>query len=181
MTRLAFLSIGVLLCSTLLLADDLSIEYDPAADFSTFKTFELRPGNVSSQRPELDNPIFIKKLGGAIRTALVAKGLKEADHADVAVKYSVSGEDYSVAVRSPGVVAPSGRGGMRGGVIGASGPESRRFTEGTLVIDLMTSGLASPVWRGVYRDEESTGSKLVDKLQQDAAKLIEQYPPKSKR
>src|SRR5262245_50951215 len=71
--RVALLLIGIVGCSGLLLADDLSVEYDPAADFSTFKTFELRPGKVSSPRPELDNPIFIKKLGAAIRSTLLAK------------------------------------------------------------------------------------------------------------
>jgi hypothetical protein len=30
----------------------------------------------------------------------------------------------------------------------------------------------------VYRDDESTGSKLVQKLPEDAKKLLARYPPK---
>jgi hypothetical protein len=32
-----------------------------------------------------------------------------------------------------------------------------------------------PVWRGVYRDDEMTGSKLFRKLPEDARKLIAKY------
>jgi hypothetical protein len=44
------------------------------------------------------------------------------------------------------------------------------------VIDMKRPGDRDPVWRGVYRDDEQTGSKLVQKLPNDAKKLIERYP-----
>ena len=60
------------------------------------------------------------------------------------------------------------------------GPQPVRFTEGTLVIDLVRPGGPNPVWRGVYRDEESTGSKLMLKLPEDAKKLIDRYPRRNR-
>jgi hypothetical protein len=47
-------------------------------------------------------------------------------------------------------------------------PRPLWFTQGTLVIDLIRPGETSPVWRGVYRDDEMTGSRLMRKLPEDA-------------
>jgi len=55
-----------------------------------------------------------------------------------------------------------------------------RATIGTLVIDLKKPGDTTPVWRGVYRDDDSTRSKLVQKLPEDARKLIERFPKVTK-
>jgi hypothetical protein len=77
------------------------------------------------------------------------------------VDYRLTGEDVST----------SRRGFARG-----MGPQPFRFTQGTLVIDLTRPGETSPVWRGVYRDDEMTGSRLMQKLPEDAKKLIAKYP-----
>lgn len=160
--RLGLMVIAVVVGSASVVGDDLSVQVDPGADFSAFKTFALREGKVHSPRPELDNPLFVKKLGTTIRTALTAKGLKETpDRPDLVVSYLVTGEDFSMGV-------PTGGRGL--------GPRPVRFTEGTLVIDVTRPGDANPVWRGVYRDDEQTGSKLVEKLPEDARKLIGRYP-----
>lgn len=157
--------IGVLLSSVPVAGDDLAVQRDPRADFLVFRTFALRDGRVSSPRPELDNPLFVKKLGRTIRAALTARGLQETtDRADLLVDYIVTGEDFSMGL-------PTARG---------VGPRPVRFTEGTLVIDLTRPGDANPVWRGVYRDDENTGSTLVQKLPEDARKLIARYPRRSK-
>jgi hypothetical protein len=145
-----------------LAADDLTISVDPRADLSAIRTFALRDGTIDSPRPELDNPLFLKKLATTIRAALSARGLTHApDRPDVWVDYTVTGEDHSTTVRTP----------ARG-----VGPQPLLFTEGTLIIDLIRPGETAPVWRGVYRDDERTGSKLVQNLPEDAKKLILKYP-----
>lgn len=166
-SRLAALSIGSLLLSSVCLAaDDLTVQHDPRADLSAFKTFALRGGKIASARPELDNPLVVKKLRTTIRTALVARGLTETTgSADLLVDFAFTGEDFSTTERTP----------ARG-----VGPRPLRFTEGTLVVDLTRPGDANPVWRGVYRDDEKTGSKLVYKLPDDAKKLIDRYPRQTK-
>jgi len=152
----------VVWCAVPVAGDDLSVQVDPRADFSTFRTFALRNGKINSPRPELDNPLFVKKLGTTIRAALTAKGLKEAATSpDLVVDYTLTGDDISIGMPTP----------VRG-----VGPRPVRFTEGTLVIDITKPGDTSPVWRGVYRDDESTGSKLMQKLPEDAKKLIARYP-----
>lgn len=145
--------------------DDLSVVVDPKADLSQFRTFAIRVGKIESDRPEIDNALFAKKIARTIQAALVAKGLKEVTgRPDLLVDYSITNEDVSTTQR----------GGGRG-----TGPQPLRFTVGMLVIDLMRPGSPAPVWRGVYRDAESTGSKLMQKLPEDAKKLIARYPRRS--
>jgi hypothetical protein len=55
-----------------------------------------------------------------------------------------------------------------------------RFTEGTLVIDLLHREDRTLVWRGIYTDEESDAAKLSKKLTDDIKKLFQEYPPKKK-
>jgi hypothetical protein len=144
-------------------ADDLSVVVDPAANLAAIRTFAFRTGRIDSPRPELNNSLFVKKLRTTIRAALVERGLTESSGpADVFVDFTVAGEDFAVGMPTPG---------LRG-----VGPQPVRFTEGTLVIDLVKPNESSPTWRGVYRDDEPTGSKLMGKLPGDAKKVIEKFP-----
>ena len=153
--------VSLMASSVWLSADDLSVVVDPKADFSTFKTFAVRAGRIESNRPEIDNALFAKRLTKTIRIALTAKGLKEVTgRPDLFVDYSIASEDVNTTQR----------GGGRG-----IGPQPLRFTVGMLVIDMTRPGGTAPVWRGVYRDDEMTGSKLFQKLPEDAKKLIAKY------
>ena len=154
--------VSVALLPATIVADDMSVSVDPKARFDTFKTFAFRDRKIDSDRPELDNRLFIKKLESTIRAALRAKGLTEAGSGpDLFVDVHLAGQDISTTVQTPARVV---------------GPQPLRIAAGMLVIDLSRPGETDPVWRGVYRDDEATGSKLVEKLPQDAGKLIDKYP-----
>jgi hypothetical protein len=158
--------VGVVLGAVCVAADDLSVQVDPSANFAVFKTFAMRGSKVDSPRPELDNRLFVKKLSTTIRAALTARGLTEtAAGPDLLVDFAIAGEDFNLGVRSP----------LRG-----VGPQPVRYTQGTLVIDLTRPGGSDPVWHGVYRDDEDTGSKLVQKLPEDAKKLVDKYPRRAR-
>ena len=158
---IATVCVSLVAASAWLSADDLSVVIDPKADFSAFRTFAVRVGKIESNRPEIDNVLFAKRLTRTIREALAMKGLKEATgRPDLFVDYSIASEDINTT--RPG----GGRG---------IGPQPLRFTVGMLVIDMTRPGDQNPVWRGVYRDDEMTGSKLFQKLPEDARKLIAKY------
>jgi hypothetical protein len=160
--HLAVVCVGVVMASLCLGADEMSVSVDPKANFKLFKTFAFRERKIASDRAELDNRLFIKKLESTIRTSLVAKGLTLAQSgADLLIDFTLTGEDVNTTAR---------------GVMRGMGPQPVRFTAGTLIIDMLRPGDRDPVWRGVYRDDEQTGSKLVQKLPADARKLIEKYP-----
>ncbi|HLQ77999.1 MAG TPA: DUF4136 domain-containing protein [Terriglobia bacterium] len=175
---------GMILCTTLLFADDRHVDFDANVDFTNLKTFAIRESRIISHKPELNNRLFIQRLVETIRAELTAKGLKEtADRPDLFVDFSIDGMDYSIVERQAATRIPDGPNGQRGYVVDGTGPYSVLSTEGTLVIDLTTnpSGKAGMlVWRGIYRDEESNGPKLAQKLPGDAKKLLSEYPPKKK-
>ena len=165
--------VGVLLgLAAVVLADESSVQADPTTDFSVLRTFALRAQQVQSRREELDNPLFLKKLAAAIRRGLIAKGLTETrDRPDLLVDFTITGEDFGDAERR--LVR-----GIRGGPVAIRQPI--RIAEGTLVIDVFRRDDTDPIWRGVYRDDERTGSKLTRKLPLDATQLVAKYPKAGK-
>src|SRR5688572_19171482 len=59
-------------------ADYRHVDFDAKRDFSTFKTFVIRDGSITTNAPELNSWFTRKKIADAIRTQLTAKGLTEA-------------------------------------------------------------------------------------------------------
>lgn len=175
--RPGLILIGVLLSAAVLAADDRSVLFDEDVDFSTFKTFTLRDGNIGSQRPELNSPITIKKITDTIRSALVTKGLKDTPGpSDLAVEFNVTAADFEIGPF--GRVNPLGGRGRGRGPAPTSQPD---FTDATLVIDFRAGEHGTLVWRGVYNDTETSPAKLAEALPKDALNLLADYPPKRKK
>lgn len=159
----------LMVCVAVIVADESSVQFDEKTSFSVLRTFFVRAQQIESRRVELDNPLFLKMLTTAIRRSLVAKGLVETrDRPDLVVDFTVTGEEFGDAQRK------LLRGAGPGGPVRTTRPI--RLTEGTLVIDIYRRDEAAPFWRGVYRDDERIGSKLVNKLPEDAKKLLGRYP-----
>ena len=168
--KFAALALTLLLISPTLFADDRDTDFDAQTDFSQFKTFTVREGEIVARAPELKSPLVRKKIEESIRLQLVAKGLREVQNrADLVVNFRFGAADRR-AVQS----FPAGRWG-RGRRL-----ETFRFTEGTLVVNLFNTDGRDLVWRGVYRDDESNASKISNKLPDDIKKLFSDYPPKKK-
>ncbi len=165
------------LATAVLLADDHSVIFDEDVDFSIFKTFTMRAGRMTSERPELSFPAVMKTIGQAIRTSLTARGLKEvADRGDLLVEHSVAGVDYGIGpFGRPNAIRPGPRGGRGGRAMQVD------FTEATLVIDLKHGDPETLLWRGVFHDTENDARKLAEALPKDAATLLSQYPPQRRK
>jgi hypothetical protein len=145
---------------TLAAHDQSSTVADPRVYFKTLKTFTMGKVTIASTRPELDNRLFEKRLVAAIRQALIAEGFAEsATGADFVVTGSIKSEE----------IMSTARGAFRG-----QGPQPVRETAGVLEIGLSRPGetQTGTMWKGVYREVETTGSKLVEKLPADARSLI---------
>ncbi|HLQ77126.1 MAG TPA: DUF4136 domain-containing protein [Terriglobia bacterium] len=184
--RLGGITVGLILFSLLVLADDHNVDFDSHTDFSKFKTFSIGAGIINSRRPELKNSLVVSKIQDAIRTAFVARKMmeaKETEHPDTIATFTVDGQDYSVGPGGRANPIRGGRGdrGGRGGSTDSPSSQQVDFTEGTLVIDVNTT--ATPpllVWRGVYHDTEKSDAKLAQKLPDDAKKLLSEFPSKGK-
>jgi hypothetical protein len=159
-TLLVFLIVASI--SGALLANEHSVTFDDRFDFSKLRTFAIREAKCDSTRPELNNPLYMKKLADAIRASLSAKGMKEtADQPDMFVDYRIDGTELSTADR------PSER--LRGGVL---------YAQGTVTVNLFSREPRLLVWEGIYRGNESNGSKLAQGLPSEVQKLLSKYPPK---
>ena len=166
----ALTALTLLFVSLPLRADQKDTDFDSRTDFLKFKTFTLRQAQLEAKSPELNSPIVRKRIEDAIRTQLTARGLTEVQNRpDLVVNFRFGAADKR-QVES----FPAGRWGRRRRI------ETFRFTEGTLVVNLMDTEGRELVWRGIYRDDENNAGKISNKLPDDIKKLFSDFPPKKK-
>src|SRR5215510_1627790 len=167
----ALAALTLIFVSLPLRADQKDTDFDPQTDFLKFKTFTLRQAQIDAKAPELNSPLVRKKIEDSIRAQLTAKGMTEVpNRPDLVVNFR-----FGAADRRQVESFPAGRWGRRRRI------ETFRFTEGTLVVNLMDTEGHDLVWRGIYRDDESNPGKISNKLPDDVKKLFSDFPPKKKK
>lgn len=151
-------------------AQNITVEFDPATDFSHFKTFAIRDGQLNSRNPALNSELVKKRIEAAIERNLTAKGLMVVSgRSDLNVRYH-----FGSARRAEVERYPAGWRGWGTRVVRVP------YTEGTLVIDLRDPTTASLVWRGIAREDKSNAAKIEGKLDDMVRKSFDKYPPKQK-
>ena len=160
----------VVLSGALASAQKITVEFDQAADFSKYKTFAIRDGQLNSRNPALNSELVKKRIEADLARDLTARGLEiSTGRADLNVRYRFGSVRKAEIERYPA--------GWRGyGTRVVRVP----YTEGTLVIDLRDPGTRSLVWRGIASEEKSDGTKIEGKLDDMVRKAIDKYPPKPK-
>jgi hypothetical protein len=151
-------------------AQKITVEFDQAADFTKYKTFAIRDGQLNSRNPALNSELVKKRIEADIERYLTARGLEvTSGRSDLNVRYHFG------SVRKAELESyPAGWRGWGTRVVRVP------YTEGTLVIDLRDPSTRSLVWRGIASEEKSDGSKIEGKLDDMVRKAIEKYPPKPK-
>jgi hypothetical protein len=151
-------------------AQKITVEFDQAADFSKYKTFAIRDGQLNSRNPALNSELVKKRIESDIARDLTARGLEiTTGRSDLNVRYHFGSVRKAEIERYPA--------GWRGfGTRVVRVP----YTEGTLVIDLRDPSTGSLVWRGIASEEKSDGAKIEGKLDDMVRKAIEKYPPRPK-
>jgi hypothetical protein len=145
-----------------------TMEFDQAADFSKYKTFAIRDGELNSKNPALNSELVKKRIEFDIVKYLMAKGLMEVSGpSDLNVRYH-----FGSARKSEIEAYPAGWYGRGTRYVRVP------YSEGTLVIDLRDAGARSLVWRTVANEEKSDPNKIEGKLDDMVKKSIEKYPPK---
>ena len=70
-------------------AQKITTEFDQTADFSKYKTFAIRKGQLNSKNAALNSDLIKKQIEADIAKDLSARGLQEtSDRADVNVTYT---------------------------------------------------------------------------------------------
>ena len=167
MSRIVVLAV---LSAALAWAQKITVEFDQAADFSKYKTFAIRDGQLNSRNPALNSELVKKRIEADIARDLTARGLEIATgRSDLNVRYHFGSVRKAEIERYP-----AGWYGMGTRIVRVP------YTEGTLVIDLRDPSTRSLVWRGIASEEKSDGTKIEGKLDDMVRKAIDKYPPKPK-
>ena len=170
LTKIALLVFLVPLGAVAGVAQKVNIQFDQDANFSAYKTFAIRNGQLNSRNPALNSELVKKQIEADIVKGLTARGLTQVDdRADLNVVYHFGSGRKSEIEAYPA--------GWRGwGTRYVRVP----YAEGTLVIDLRDTSTHSLVWRGISSEEKDDPSKIQGKLNDMVKKSLEKYPPKKK-
>jgi len=160
-----------LLAAAATFAQKITVEFDQAADFSKYKTFAIRDGQLNSRSPALNSELVKRQIDADIQRGLTARGLTmvASGPADLNVRYR-----FGSARRAEIERYPAGWRGLGTRVVRVP------YTEGKLVIDLRDPTTRSLVWRAIASEEKSDAIKIEGKLDDMVRKSIERFPPKPK-
>jgi len=152
-------------------AQKITMEFDQSVDFSKYKTFAIRDGQLNSRNPALNSELVKKQIETDIQNDLTARGLTMAPGgpADLNVRYT-----FGAARKTEIEAYPAGWYGMGTRYVRVP------YAEGTLVIDLRDPTTRSLVWRAIAAEEKSDATKIEGKINDMVKKAIEKYPPKKK-
>jgi hypothetical protein len=165
--RIALLTLIAAACA---FGQKITVEFDQAADFSKYKTFAIRDGQLNSRNPALNSELVKKRIDADIQRDLTARGLTMVSGpSDLNVRYHLG-----TARKAEVEAYPAGWYGLGTRVVRVP------YTEGTLVIDLRDPTTRSLVWRGIASEEKNDPAKIEGKLDDMVRKAIEKYPPKQK-
>ena len=167
-TSLVATTFIVCLLSGQALAQKITVEFDQSVDFSKYKTFAIRGGQLNSKSPALNSELVKKRIEADIEKGLMAQGLAKSDgRADLNVRYHLG-----TARKTELETYPAGWRGWGTRVVRVP------YAEGTLVIDLRDPGSHSLVWRGIATEEKNDLYKIEGKLDDMVGKCLKKFPPK---
>ena len=151
-------------------AQKITIEFDKDADFSKYKTFAVRNGELNSKNPALNGELVKKQIDADIERDLTSRGLAPVSgKTDLNVRYRFGSARKAEVERYPA--------GWRGyGTRVVRVP----YSQGTLVIDLRNPATGSLVWRAIATEDKSDATKIEGKLDDMVKKALEKFPPKQK-
>ncbi len=156
-------------------------DFDPEADFGTFRTYAFAGMTDINQGGLLDNSLVRKQVERMVGQQLMNKGLREVgltDNPDLLVHYWIGRQDKQ-EVRSTGPpVGVYGHRGVYAWGAGYSGVTTYEYTEGSLVVDLVTRATTELVWRasmvGALADSKEKNLQMADEA---IAEAFKNYPP----
>jgi hypothetical protein len=168
----------------------ITTDFDPAANFQQYHTYSWHVGTPAT------DPLVDSRIINAINTQMMAKGFQKVDaNGDLVVTYHAqSGAHVNLQTVYSQVGWGPGWGygpywcGRRWGWAGpcGGGPTVATTTAdtvrtGTVVVDILDGKTHNLVWRGVASDELAGNPQdLAVQINEGAARLFEDFPPKTK-
>jgi Domain of unknown function (DUF4136) len=173
----------LLLLTSLLHAADVETDFDPAVDFSHYKTFSFIGGKELTRTGLLSDPSMRDRIENFISGAVGLRGLQEIpndEKYDLAVRFWVAREqktDETVVLNDDFGFA--GYPAFWTGPWGWSYEEYvvHDYVEGTLVIDLIDPRTRELVWRTFLRQKIEDRAKAYEDAKKNLEKSFAQFPP----
>jgi hypothetical protein len=156
-------------------AQDVKYNFDPATDFSKFKTYKW----VDVPGAKYPDQLTSNQIKQAIDAQMVLKGLTktEDDKADLYIA-------YQIAINQETQWDATGYGGRYRTMGGMATATSSTIQIGTLALDMYDTAAKAQVWHGTATktlNPSKDPQKNQEKLQKAMAKLLKNYPPKAKK
>jgi len=156
------------------LAQSTTYNYAPGTDFAKYKTYKW----VTIKGAEQPNQLVDQQIKQAIDAQLAAKGMTktDSDNADLDVAYQPS-----ISQQQQWSTYGTGGGWRMGG--GMATTTSTTLQVGTLGLDFYDPASKQLVWRGSVTktlDPSAKPDKREKNLNKAVAKLLKNFPPKSK-
>ncbi len=170
---LILVALAIAACSTL----QTHADWDPAANFSTFHTYQWKDATP------LKNQLLDQRIVQSINQQLAAKGLRQVDSGgDLFVTYhgSVS-EQLNMTTTGYGY----GMGGWYGpgfGGVGVQNTTVQQIPIGTLVVDLVDVKTNQMVWRSTASDDlkqSDNPQQAQDRVDNAVKAMFSRWPTKS--
>lgn len=155
-------------------------DYDKTVDFSQYHTFQFTEEALNYQMQELNR----KRILDGIREQLQAKGLSEAQNADVLVNFYITAEQKQRQTANTNYYGAGGVYGYRWGTgFSTTTINVESYIAGTVFVDLIDTGSNNLVWQGrgsgTYQENISP-EKRDKRINKGLAKIFKNYPPKKK-
>jgi hypothetical protein len=153
-------------------------DYDPATEFSKYKSWDWLPGAKPSEK-DIDS-LSEQRLRSAIEAELPNRGLTKAGAgADLSVTFQISVQ-HKIETSNASVGVGYGWGPAH---IGVSKSPTKSYDEGTLILDLVDPKTKTLVWRGTAKGtvhKDSSPEERQENIKKAVAYLLQDYPPTKK-
>jgi hypothetical protein len=168
--------VAVIFLGLLVMAQEVSTDYDHSYDFSQLHTFAVKIGT------SWGNPLTEQRASEAVSKVLVQRGWSKADEATADALVVIHGA--TEMKKSLDTFYSGGWGGYGWGGFGAPGSATTSVNEyrvGTLVVDVFAAKDKRLVFRGTGQDEISDKpEKNTKKIEKGAEKIFKNFPPQPK-
>ena len=169
MKRLAFAAAAAVMLAACASTPDVQTDFDPAAQFSRYRTYAWGP-----TPPQFGAPLMQQRITASIDAKLGAMGWTPAPAAtaDVVIAaHVVTREQLSIDTLGSG----GGWGGL--GPLGNSSARVRSYTVGTLVVDMFDAKSKRALWRGTASGAlPKTADQATAKTQEAIDRMFASFP-----
>jgi hypothetical protein len=168
--------VAIIFLGLLVMAQEVSTDYDHSYDFSQLHTFSVKIGT------SWGNQLSEERAKEAVSKALVQRGWQPADEASADALVVIHGATESK--KTLDTFYSGGWGGYGWGGFGAPGTATTSVNEyrvGTMVVDVFAAKSKKLVFRGTGQDEISDKpEKNIKKIEKGAEKIFKNFPPQPK-